>query len=54
LALELKDAYPELKKSLANVEKVLKREEQRFAQTLSPAPFLYDPILFQNAINIPK
>jgi alanyl-tRNA synthetase len=34
LALELKDAYPELKKSLANVEKVLKREEQRFAQTL--------------------
>ncbi|SFV88288.1 Alanyl-tRNA synthetase [hydrothermal vent metagenome] len=34
LALELKDVYPELKKSLANVEKVLKREEQRFAQTL--------------------
>ncbi|CAC9618347.1 Alanyl-tRNA synthetase (EC 6.1.1.7) [uncultured Gammaproteobacteria bacterium] len=34
LALELKDAYPELKKVLANVEKVLKREEQRFAQTL--------------------
>jgi alanyl-tRNA synthetase len=34
LALELKDAYPELKKALANVEKVLKREEQRFAQTL--------------------
>ncbi|AYQ57439.1 Alanine--tRNA ligase [Bathymodiolus thermophilus thioautotrophic gill symbiont] len=34
LALEFKDAYPELKKALANVEKVLKREEQRFAQTL--------------------
>ncbi|WPE16232.1 alanine--tRNA ligase [Candidatus Thioglobus autotrophicus] len=34
LALEFKEAYPELKKSLANVEKVLKREEQRFAQTL--------------------
>ncbi|SFV80912.1 Alanyl-tRNA synthetase [hydrothermal vent metagenome] len=34
LALEMKDVYPELKKTLANVEKVLKREEQRFAQTL--------------------
>jgi len=34
LALEMKKVYPELKKSLANVEKVLKREEQRFAQTL--------------------
>lgn len=34
LALELKDAYPELKKNLAHIEKVLKREEQRFAQTL--------------------
>ncbi|HIC41289.1 MAG TPA: alanine--tRNA ligase, partial [Piscirickettsiaceae bacterium] len=34
LALEMKDIYPELKKALANVEKVLKREEQRFAQTL--------------------
>ncbi len=34
LALELKDAYPELKLALANVEKVLKREEERFAQTL--------------------
>ncbi|BAS68260.1 alanine--tRNA ligase [Bathymodiolus septemdierum thioautotrophic gill symbiont] len=34
LALEFKDAYPELKKSLANVEKVLKREEENFAQTL--------------------
>ncbi|KAA0445146.1 MAG: alanine--tRNA ligase [Candidatus Thioglobus sp.] len=34
LALEFKQAYPELKKSLANVEQVLKREEQRFAQTL--------------------
>ncbi|WP_369152825.1 alanine--tRNA ligase [Candidatus Thiodubiliella endoseptemdiera] len=35
LTLELKDAYPELKKNLANVEKVLKREEQRFVQTLN-------------------
>ena len=34
MALEFKEAYPELKKSLANVEKVLKREEERFAQTL--------------------
>ena len=34
LALELKEIYPELKKALANVEKVLKREEVRFAQTL--------------------
>ncbi|SMN11640.1 Alanyl-tRNA synthetase [uncultured Candidatus Thioglobus sp.] len=34
LALEFKQAYPELKKALANVEKILKREEQRFAQTL--------------------
>lgn len=34
LALEMKDVYPELKKVLANVEKVLKREEERFAQTL--------------------
>ncbi|SMN01034.1 Alanyl-tRNA synthetase [uncultured Candidatus Thioglobus sp.] len=34
LVLTLKDAYPELKKALANVEKILKREEQRFAQTL--------------------
>ncbi|MDG2395921.1 alanine--tRNA ligase, partial [Candidatus Thioglobus sp.] len=34
LALELKDVYPELKSALANVEKVLKREEERFAQTL--------------------
>ena len=34
LALENKKAYPQLKTSLANVEKILKREEQRFAQTL--------------------
>jgi alanyl-tRNA synthetase len=34
LALELKGVYPELKKALANVEKVLKKEEKRFAQTL--------------------
>ncbi|MBT6655777.1 MAG: alanine--tRNA ligase, partial [Candidatus Thioglobus sp.] len=34
LALELKSVYPELKKALANVEKVLKKEEKRFVQTL--------------------
>ena len=34
LALELKSVYPELKKALASVEKVLKKEEKRFAQTL--------------------
>lgn len=34
LALEFKDAYPELKQALPKVEKVLKREEQRFSQTL--------------------
>ena len=34
LALELNRVYPELKLALANVEKVLKREEERFAQTL--------------------
>ncbi|MEO1898210.1 MAG: alanine--tRNA ligase-related protein, partial [Methylococcales bacterium] len=34
LALEFKDVYPELKKALANVEKILKKEEKRFAQTL--------------------
>ncbi len=34
LALQTKDVYPELKQNLAQVEKVLKREEERFAQTL--------------------
>ncbi|WPE17671.1 alanine--tRNA ligase [Candidatus Thioglobus autotrophicus] len=34
LALELNQVYPELKLALANIEKVLKREEERFAQTL--------------------
>ncbi|BBB23934.1 alanyl-tRNA synthetase [Isorropodon fossajaponicum endosymbiont JTNG4] len=34
LALEFKDVYPELKQALPKVEKILKREEQRFAQTL--------------------
>ncbi|MDB3870180.1 alanine--tRNA ligase [Candidatus Thioglobus sp.] len=34
LALELNQVYPKLKLALANVEKVLKREEERFAQTL--------------------
>jgi alanyl-tRNA synthetase len=34
LALEFKTVYPELKLALASVEKILKREEERFAQTL--------------------
>ncbi len=34
LAAEMGDAYPELSKSRAHVEKVLKKEEQRFAETL--------------------
>jgi alanyl-tRNA synthetase len=34
LALEFKETYPELKQALPKVEKILKREEQRFIQTL--------------------
>ena len=34
LATEMGDAYPELVKAQANVEKVLQQEEQRFAETL--------------------
>jgi alanyl-tRNA synthetase len=34
LVEEMGDAYPELKKAEAHVEKVLKKEEQRFAETL--------------------
>ena len=34
LADEMGDAYPELRKAQAHVEKVLKKEEQRFAETL--------------------
>ncbi len=34
LVAEMGDAYPELKKAQAHVEKVLKKEEQRFAETL--------------------
>jgi len=34
LALQMKEIYPELKKNLANVEKILKREEDRFLETL--------------------
>jgi alanyl-tRNA synthetase len=34
LVAEMGDAYPELKKAQAHVEKVLAREEQRFAETL--------------------
>ncbi len=42
LALEFKDVYPELKQSLANVEKVLRREEVRFAQTLDQGMGILD------------
>jgi len=34
LSLQMKEIYPELKKNLANVEKVLNREEERFLETL--------------------
>jgi alanyl-tRNA synthetase len=34
LVEEMGDAYPELRKAKAHVEKVLKKEEQRFAETL--------------------
>ena len=34
LCAEMGDAYPELRKSQAHVEKVLKKEEQRFLETL--------------------
>jgi len=34
LALQMNEIYPELKKNLANVEKTLKREEDRFLETL--------------------
>jgi len=34
LVQEMGDAYPELEKAQAHVEKVLKKEEQRFAETL--------------------
>jgi len=34
LSLQMKEVYPELKKNLAHVEKVLKREEERFLETL--------------------
>jgi len=34
LALQMNEIYPELKKNLANVEKILMREENRFLETL--------------------
>jgi len=34
LSLQMDQVYPELKKNLANIEKVLKREEERFLETL--------------------
>jgi len=34
LSLQMDEVYPEIKKNLANVEKTLKREEERFLETL--------------------
>ncbi len=42
LAAEMGDAYPELKKSRSHVEKVLKKEEQRFAETLDSGMEILD------------
>ena len=47
LALEFRDSYPELKKTLANVEKILKREEQRFAQTLNQGMSILEEAITQ-------
>jgi alanyl-tRNA synthetase len=42
LVAEMGDAYPELKKAQAHVEKVLKKEEQRFAETLDQGMEILD------------
>ncbi len=42
---EMGDAYPELRRSRANVEKVLKREEQRFAETLEQGLKVFEEIV---------
>ncbi len=42
LVKEMGDAYPELRKSQAHVEKVLKKEEQRFAETLDQGMEILD------------
>jgi alanyl-tRNA synthetase len=42
LVSEMGDAYPELSKAQAHVEKVLKKEEQRFAETLDQGMEILD------------
>src|SRR5690606_25713791 len=42
LEAEMGDAYPELKAQRAHVERVLKQEEERFAETLSQGMSLLD------------
>jgi len=42
LVEEMGDAYPELKKAQAHVEKVLRKEEQRFAETLDQGMEILD------------
>ena len=42
LADEMGEAYPELRKAQAHVEKVLKKEEQRFAETLDAGMEILD------------
>jgi alanyl-tRNA synthetase len=42
LVAEMGDAYPELKKAQAHVEKVLAKEEQRFAETLDQGMEILD------------
>jgi len=42
LSLQMDSIYPELKKNLANVEKVLKREEERFLETLDQGMSILD------------
>ena len=42
LVREMGDAYPELKKAQAHVEKILKKEEQRFAETLDQGMEILD------------
>ena len=42
LSLQMDSIYPELKENLANVEKVLKREEERFLETLDQGMSILD------------
>ncbi|NYT52842.1 MAG: alanine--tRNA ligase [Candidatus Vesicomyosocius endoextente] len=45
LALEFKDVYPELEQALSKVEKVLKREEQRFSKTLEQGMSILEEVI---------